>query len=129
VMAPDPVTHFDHYQSHNRLAEPLTQPDVVTLSRVYAFNPIPSQLPADQAAHILGAQGQLWTEYVPMTKLAEYQIFPRVCALAEDVWTPAGEKNYADFQARLSEHFRRLDELGVHYRHPKADDDQPTTQP
>jgi hexosaminidase len=129
VMAPDPVTYFDHYQSHNKSAEPMTQPDVVTLSMVYAFDPIPSTLPADEAAHILGAQGQLWTEYVATPKAAEYQIFPKVCALAEDVWTPAGEKNYADFQGRLSEHFKRLDLLGVNYRHPKADDDQPTTQP
>ena len=129
VMAPDPVTYFDHYQSHNKFSEPLTQPDVVTLSAVYAFDPIPKDLPADEAAHVLGAQGQLWTEYVPMPKLAEYQVFPRACALAEDVWTPGNEKNYADFQTRLAEHFHRLEQLKVNYRKPRADDDQPATKP
>ena len=128
-MAPDPVTYLDHYQSHNNSAEPLTQPNVVTLSMVYAFDPIPPGLSRDESAHVLGAQGQLWSEYVPTEKLADYQIFPRTCALAEDVWTPATDKSYAEFQSRLAEHFKRLDEVGVNYRRPKPDDDQQPAKP
>jgi hexosaminidase len=96
---------------------------------VYAFDPVPAGLTPEQASHILGAQCQLWTEFVPTPKLAEYQIFPRLCALAEDVWTPAGDKSYPDFQSRLAEHFHRLDELRLNYRRPKPDDDQPATRP
>ncbi len=65
---------------------------------------------------MLGAQGQLWTEYVPDPKHAEYMLFPRVCALSEVVWSPLESKSYSDFAERLAIHLRRLDALGVNYR-------------
>jgi hexosaminidase len=129
VMASDPVLYLDHYQSHNKSGEPLTQNAVVTLKMVYTFDSLPAGLPPADSSHILGAQCQLWTEYAPTEKLADYQIFPRLCAVAEDVWTPAGRKDFADFQSRLTNDFARLDEIHVNYRRPKLDDDQPTTKP
>jgi hexosaminidase len=129
VMAPNPVFYLDHYQSHNKTGEPVTQSTVVTLKMVYAFDPVPASLSAADASRILGAQCQLWTEYVPTEKVADYQIFPRLCAVAEDVWTAPDRKDYADFRVRLGNHFARLDELQVNYRYPKVDDDQPTTKP
>jgi hexosaminidase len=129
VMAPNPVFYLDHYQSHNKSAEPITQNAVVTLSMVYAFDPTPSDLTPAESAHILGAQCQLWTEYVPTEKLADYQIFPRLCAVAEDTWTPQDKKDYTDFQSRLNTHLVRLDELQINYRPPKPTDNQTTTKP
>jgi hexosaminidase len=68
-----------------------------------------------EAAFVLGAQGNLWTEYVTSSKLAEYMIFPRICALAEAVWTPPENKNFEDFTRRLSAHKRCLDDMDILY--------------
>jgi hexosaminidase len=83
---------------------------------VYAFDPVPPGLTPDEARHILGAQGQVWTEYIPDPKRVEYMAFPRACALAEVLWTPPEEKDYADFQQRLVTHLARLAVLDVNYR-------------
>jgi hexosaminidase len=64
---------------------------------------------------VLGSQGHLWTEYVPTPEHAEYMLFPRVCAIAEVVWS-GGERDFAEFEPRLREHLRRLDALQVNYR-------------
>jgi hexosaminidase len=68
------------------------------------------------AAHILGAQGQVWTEYIPDMKHAEYMAFPRACALAELVWLPEEQKQYDDFLRRMSVQQRRFDAAGINYR-------------
>ena len=65
---------------------------------------------------MLGAQGQVWTEYIPDPKRVEYMAFPRACALAEVLWTPQQEKNYPDFLVRLATHLVRLAVLDVNYR-------------
>ena len=67
--------------------------------------------------HILGAQGNLWTEYIPNIRQAEYMIFPRESALAEVTWSPASARNFDDFLRRLKTDEKRLDEMGVNYRH------------
>ena len=78
--------------------------------------PVPAALTADEARHVLGAQGQVWTEYIPDPKRVEYMAFPRACALAEVLWTPSDLKDYADFRRRLAAHLARLDVLDVNYR-------------
>ena len=88
---------------------------------MYAYEPVPADSTAAQAKHILGAQGNLWTEYIPTPKHVEYMACPRACALAEVVWTPAEKKDFADFSARLDTHLRRLGILDVNYRAPRAD--------
>jgi N-acetyl-beta-hexosaminidase len=65
---------------------------------------------------MLGAQAQLWTEYMPDTRHVEYMAFPRLCALAEATWTPAPAKDYGDFVRRLATHLKRLSILDVNYR-------------
>jgi hexosaminidase len=67
-------------------------------------------------AHILGAQGNLWTEYVPNLKHAEYMAFPRLCALAEVTWSPKATRNWTDFTRCLQTQFQRFDQFGVNYR-------------
>jgi hexosaminidase len=116
VMAPTRHTYLDYYQSKDTTKEPLAIGGYLPLEQVYSFEPIPSELSAHKAKHILGAQAQLWTEYVPNPEHAEYMYFPRLCALAELTWTSAKGKNRRDFIKRLKVHLRRLEQLKVNYR-------------
>ncbi|MBI1966905.1 MAG: beta-N-acetylhexosaminidase [Gemmatimonadetes bacterium] len=116
VMAPGSHTYFDHYQSQNRAAEPLAIGGFTPLEKAYAFDPVPAELEPQYRRHILGAQGQVWTEYIKGPKQVEYMAYPRMTALAEVLWTPPAQKNYEDFVGRLRTHLRRLDILDVNYR-------------
>ncbi len=116
VMAPNSHTYFDHYQSTDRAKEPHSIGGFISLERVYSFEPVPDSLTPSQAKHILGAQAQIWTEYIPNSKHVEYMAFPRAAALAEVVWSPAATKDYSNFIARLQKHLVRLDALDVNYR-------------
>jgi len=115
VMAPDNHTYFDHYQADPN-TEPLAIGGFLPLKKVYSYNPTPAELTAEQSRHILGVQGQIWTEYIPYPNNAEYMAYPRACALAEVAWSPSADKDYAEFVGRLAVHVKRLDRLGVHYR-------------
>jgi hexosaminidase len=119
VMSPaDPIDYcyFDHYQSTNYLTEPRGIGGYLPLSRVYSFEPIPEGLPEDLQHHILGLQGNLWTEYVASLPHAQYMIFPRACATAEVGWSAKDARNWDDFQKRLAMDEKRMDELNVNYR-------------
>jgi hexosaminidase len=121
VMAPTSHTYLDYYQSRDLKKEPRAFGGFLPLDTVYAYEPVPATLSATEAQHILGAQGQLWTEYMKTPRQVEYMAFPRLSALAEVVWTPAALKNFAEFRARLVIHMRRLAALGVNAR-PLDDD-------
>ena len=87
------------------------------LERCYEFEPIPPQLSDEQARHVLGLEGNVWTEHAP-PELVDRQAFPRLCALAEVAWSPKEGRDWDDFQRRLSVHYKRLDGLGVRYYVP-----------
>jgi hexosaminidase len=116
VMTPTAYSYFDYYQSQDRDREPLAIGGYLPLERVYGYDPVPAGLEPRFATHVLGAQGQLWSEYLPGPKAVEYMAFPRLCALAEVVWTPKARKNDQDFLARLATHLERLAILDVNYR-------------
>ena len=116
VMTPTSNTYFDYYQSQDLAKEPLAIGGFLPLETVYAYEPVPPALDSLQAKHVLGTQGQIWTEYQRNPKNVEFMVFPRLVALAEVAWTPAGLKNYGDFTARLTKHFARLAVLDVNYR-------------
>jgi len=118
VMTPTSNTYFDYYQSRNIASEPLAIGGFLPLDTVYAYEPIPPALDSVQAKHVLGTQGQIWTEYQRNPKNVEYMVFPRLVALAEVAWTPRELKDFADFTARLTKHFARLSVLDVNYRRP-----------
>lgn len=118
VMSPLNDCYFDHYQSRDHSTEPHSIGGYLPLEQVYAFDPMPAKLPAQFQWHILGAQANVWTEYIPNFKHVQYMIFPRICALAEVVWSPKSSRNWEDFQQRMQSQYRRLDELGINYRHP-----------
>ncbi len=81
-MAPEQKTYFDYYQSPNREAEPLAIGGDLSLETVYAYEPVPAGLTPEEAKHVLGGQGQLWTQYLPRPENIEYMAFPRACACA-----------------------------------------------
>ena len=117
VMTPTAYCYLDYYQSTNsEPAEPKAIGGYLPLSQVYAFEPVPANLDAQFRFHIIGAQANLWTEYVPSLQHAEYMTLPRLCALAEVAWSPASSRNYDDFMRRLQVQARRFDQLGVNYR-------------
>ena len=116
IMAPTSNTYLDYYQSKEQANEPLAIGGFVPLETVYAFEPVPAELEPQFVKHVLGAQGQLWTEYMPQPKQVEYMAFPRMSALAEVVWTPKERRDYAGFLVRLAAHLERLRALDVNYR-------------
>jgi hexosaminidase len=118
IMTPGDYTYFDHYQSRNTTLEPLAIGGFLPLDSVYAYNPVPTELEPQFVKHILGAQGQVWTEYIEGPKNVEYMAFPREAALAEVLWTAPERQNFADFSARLTRHLARLQALDVNFRPP-----------
>jgi len=120
VMTPNVYCYLNYYQSTNHSTEPRAQGGYIPLQKVYAFDPIPTNLSASAQSHILGAQGNLWTEWIASLPHAEYMLFPRACALAEAVWSAKGSHDWNDFQRRLKVDEARLDQLAVNYRRAPA---------
>ncbi|WP_405598315.1 beta-N-acetylhexosaminidase [Streptomyces sp. NBC_01410] len=120
VMCPEQHVYLDHRQ-HGGPEEPMPIGYVRTLEDVYRFEPVPSALSPEAAAHVLGTQANVWTEVMQDRSRVDYQVFPRLAAFAEVAWSalPApAERDFADFERRMTVHYRRLDALGVDYRPP-----------
>ena len=115
IMTPHNSCYFDYYQWSNRTDEPLAQNAYLPLSRVYQYDPVPKELADDVKQYIIGTQANLWTEYIPNIRQAEYMVYPRACALAETAWSPADKKSYGLFLNRLREHSKRLEILNVNF--------------
>ncbi len=115
VMAPTSHTYFDYYQGPSD-KEPLAIGGNLPLEKVYGFEPVPKDIAAEKAGHVLGVQGQLWGEYISTAEHRYYMTYPRAAALAEVGWSPMTTRNYENFLARLGRHLKRLDAAGVNYR-------------
>ncbi|WP_328538488.1 beta-N-acetylhexosaminidase [Streptomyces sp. NBC_00344] len=120
VMCPEQQVYLDHRQDGGD-DEPMPIGYVRTLEDVYRFEPVPPRLTPEAAAHVIGAQANVWTEVMENRDRVDYQMFPRLSAFAEVAWSalpePAG-RDFADFARRMTAHYRRLDALGVQYRPP-----------
>jgi len=114
VMSANEFTYFDHYQA-DPATEPLAIGGYLPLKKVYSFEPVPDQLKPEEAKHILGAQGQIWTEYMKTPDYVEYMLLPRMLALSEVLWTPRAQKDYESFTSRLDNSLKRLGIMGVNY--------------
>ncbi|WP_439152238.1 glycoside hydrolase family 20 protein [Winogradskyella sp.] len=114
VMTPTSHCYFDYYQSDNE-DEPLAIGGFLPLEKVYNFNPIPEELTKEEANYVLGAQGNIWTEYMPTDDQVEYMAFPRILAMSEVLWSQPNRKNYDDFVQRLEKFHKRLDALDINY--------------
>ena len=117
VMTPGGYCYFDHYQ-----ADPATQPLAIggylTVEHIYSYEPVPAELDAFKAKYILGAQANIWTEYIPTTEHVDYMAYPRLPAMAEVTWSEKGNRNFDDFKTRLQAHYRLLQRLNVNYCRP-----------
>ncbi len=114
VMSPGTHCYYDHYQG-NRTTEPLAIGGFTPIEKVYSYDPIPEQLNQEQASYIMGAQANVWTEYIATPEHVEYMILPRMCALSEVLWTGKSKPGFEDFKIRLKYHFSFLDKWNVYY--------------
>ncbi len=114
IMTPTSHCYFDYYQA-DRDFEPVAIGGFTTLKKVYSFEPIPAELSDDEAKHILGGQGNVWTEYIASPEHAEYMSIPRMLALSEVLWSSKNKRNYRHFNRRLQTHFKRFDLQDVNY--------------
>jgi len=88
--------------------------DITDLAKVYSFDPVPSELTLDERKHVLGSEGNMWSEYAPQ-ELIDDRLFPRMLALSEVIWTYPTERDFESFRKRVQKHYDRLDLLGVNY--------------
>jgi hexosaminidase len=115
VMTPTSHVYFDYYQADPE-GEPLAIGGLTPLDKVYGFEPVPPELTADEAGHVLGGQANVWTEYIATPEHAEYMSYPRALALAEVLWSPVEMRDWESFTRRLPSALAELDRLGVRYR-------------
>lgn len=118
IMTPSSdALYIDHYQG-SPFVEPLAIGGFAPLEKTYSYNPLPKQINPQNAKHILGAQCNMWTEYVYNNDLLEYRIYPRILALAELTWSQPSQKNFQCFCMRLNDALLRLDEHRINYHIP-----------
>jgi hexosaminidase len=113
VMTPGEYTYLSNYQFNP--ADDGAAGSPLTLEKVYRYDPIPKDLKKVKENFIIGAQGCLWTENTQTTEEAEFQILPRLCALAEVVWSPKEKRDYRDFLRRMRAQYHRLSQAGINY--------------
>lgn len=116
IMTPGEYCYLNQSQAR-RPGEPVSFGGLVTLKKVYSFNPTPSQLPEDKKKYILGAQANLWSEYITSISQLQYMAYPRSFALAEVLWSPESSRNYDNFVQRLKVQLPWLDAWKVNYAH------------
>lgn len=114
VMSPGSHCYFDHYQGEPK-NEPIAFGGYTNVEKVYSFSPIPKELSAEESKYILGAQANLWTEYINTPEHVEYMFFPRIAALSEVVWGTSNPNNYKEFEKRLIQHFEMYEKKGINY--------------
>ncbi len=114
IMAPGGYCYFDHYQANPKF-QPIAFGGYTTLKKVYNYNPVPAVLNPKQAKHILGAEGEVWTEYIPTFQKVEYMVLPRMAALAEVDWTQENRKSWSGFQRRITRDYQIYQALGYNY--------------
>jgi hexosaminidase len=116
VRTPNSTLYFDFYQiPQNEWTNTLLIGGYSPLEKVYAYEPVPDSLTAEQKAHVIGVQANLWTEYIGSSDLIEYQVLPRMAALAEVQWVAPERKNYESFLKRLPRLLGIYDSEGWHY--------------
>lgn len=115
IMTPTEYCYFDYYQTQDTEGEPLAIGGYVPLEKVYSFEPAPDQLTAEQKNHILGAQANLWTEYIRDPEHVEYMTLPRLAAMSEVQWIKPDKKEVAAFLKRLPRLLSLYEKLGYNY--------------
>ena len=112
-MTPGKYVYLDHSQMKKE--DSVVIGGFLPLQTVYGYEPVPKELSKDEEKYVLGAQGNVWTEYMAYPSKIEYMIFPRMTALSEVLWSDKKTRNWADFEKRLQTQFKRYDWLKVNY--------------
>ena len=118
IMSPTDYNYFDYYQTaegEDKWGEPLLIGGNLPIEKTYSFEPCPDSLPAAAKSHIIGVQANLWTEYIGYTSLAQYQVLPRMGALAEVQWMQPAKKDFGSFRERAKSLRRIYDAYKVAY--------------
>ena len=118
IMSPSSHVYFDYYQTRqgeSQWEEPLLIGGNLPIERTYSLEPVPEGADAETASHIIGVQGNLWTEYIAGPSLAEYQVLPRMGALSEVQWRPQGQKDFENYKMRQTRMLKLYDAYGLVY--------------
>lgn len=116
IVSPWDYTYF--YCPQQKGEARFTFKTINSLERVYAFDPTPEELTPEQRKYVMGGEGCMWNEYTYQFEV-DRQVFPRLCALSESLWSPAEVRDFSDFSSRLDSHYPRLEKLGVDYNKPE----------
>jgi len=114
IMSPSDALYFDYLQGAGH-DEPPGRPHLITLGDVYDFQPVPAELDAAQAQHVIGVQANVWTEHMRTPQLVEHAVFPRIAALAETAWSQPTSHDWQNFLQRLVPQLARYQALGIAY--------------
>jgi len=115
IMTPEHTVYFDYYQDKDKNNEPLAIGGLTTVEDVYNYEPTPIELTDEEQKYILGAQANVWSEYMETTDHVEYMVLPRMTALSEVVWSSKESRNWQDFSKRLKYFAKRYDAMGLNY--------------
>ncbi len=113
ILSPESPFYLNHSQSRNE--DSITQGGYNPLESVYHYDPVPKALNEQEKIFILGAQGNMWSEYLDNEKKLEYMFFPRISALSEVLWTSPNQKSWSGFEARLPGIIKRYQLWNVNY--------------
>ena len=113
IMTPGSHVYLDHSQTKNE--DSVTIGGFLTMETVYSYEPVPKELTAQQATYVLGAQGNVWTEYMSNPSKVEYMLFPRLRALSEVLWSAKENKNWPAFQTKMESQYKRYKVWGANY--------------
>ena len=113
IMTPNATCYLDHYQSKDK-NEPLAIGGYTPLEEIFNYEPIPEELDSESSKYIIGAQGNVWTEYMSTSEYVEYMVFPRIFALSEVVWTK-NKTDFNEFVEKVKNFFPRLEKLNINY--------------
>lgn len=113
IMTPNSHVYLDHSQTKNE--KEVTIGGFTNLERIYSYEPVPKEMNEQDAKYILGAQGNIWTEYMQTPAKVEYMIFPRLSALSEVLWSPKENKNWSEFQTKVETQKKRYTIWGANY--------------
>ena len=114
IMTPNATCYLDHYQAKDTTNEPLAIGGYTPIEEIYNYEPIPDELDGSLHKYIIGAQGNVWTEYMKTSDHVEYMVFPRIFALSEVVWAE-NRPSFDDFKSKVIGMYPVLDKMDINY--------------
>lgn len=113
IMTPNSYVYFDYAQ--NKQEDSLVIGGYLTVQKVYNYEPVPAALAAEDTKYILGAQANVWSEYMKTPAKVEYMVFPRMSALSEVLWSRKESRNWSDFEKRMEKQTKRYELWNASY--------------